>query len=237
MRTKTLALSALLGMLGTAALVAQTNVYSLNAVGYVNVTFPAGTYTILTCPLICSPDNTLNSVLPDTNAQYKKALVYQYSGGAYTVTENGVGTGADPSGWGGGGADVTLNPGQAVFFYNPTAADMQATFVGQVPQGSLTNALIPGYNLVGSIVPTSGDLPTNSITQLTNYTKHDFVYTYDPVAGYSGQDSVVAPGNGSGYNNQWTGGDPVTTNVTQGFWYFNNSAATNNWVETFSVNP
>jgi len=229
-------LSALLGALGSVSVMAQTNVYSLNAVGYINVTFPAGTYTILTCPLIASPDNTLNTLLNDTNGQYRHAQVYQFSGGTYTVTESGVSTAADPSGWATGGADVTINPGQAVFFYNPTAAAMSATFVGTVPTGSLTNALNPGYNLVGSIVPASGDIATNSLIGLTNYTKHDFVYTYDPVNGYSSQDSVVAPGNGTGYNNEWTLGDPVTTNVAQGFFYYNNATGTNyGWVENYSV--
>ncbi len=57
MRTKTLALSAILGALGTAAALAQsTNVYSINSVGYINTTFPASSYTILTCPLICGTD-------------------------------------------------------------------------------------------------------------------------------------------------------------------------------------
>jgi hypothetical protein len=130
---------------------------------------------------------------------------------------------------------VKINPGQAVFFYNPTASAMTATFVGTVPTGSLTNALAPGFNLVGSIVPASGDLATNSIMSLTNYTKHDYVYTYDPVAGYSGQDSVVASGNGTGYNNQWTAGDPIVSNVYDGFWYFNNAATTNYWIENYSV--
>jgi hypothetical protein len=234
MRTKTLLLSALLGAIGSISVHAQS-VYSLNAVGYINVTFAAGTYTILTCPLQASPDNTLNTLLPNTNGQYKKAQVYQYTGGSYTVTEFGVSTNANATGWATGGADVTINPGQAVFFYNPTASAMTATFVGTVLTGPVTNALIPGYNLVGSMVPASGDLATNSIMSLTNYTKHDFVYTYDPASGYSGQDSVVAPGIGTGYNNEWTLGDPIVSNVYDGFWYFNNASTNNNWVENYSV--
>jgi hypothetical protein len=72
---------------------------------------------------------------------------------------------------------------------------------------------------------------------LTNYTKHDFVYTFDPVAGYSGQDSVVAPGNGQAgsYLQEWTLGDPIISNVYDGFWYFNNALTNNFWVENYSV--
>lgn len=236
MRTKTVLMTALLGALSGVSAMAQTNVYSQNAVGYINVTFPPGSYTILTCPLIGNPDNTLNTMLSDTNGQFKHAQVYAFAGGTYTVTEVGVSTNADPSGWGGGGADVTLSPGSAVFFYNPTATTMSNTFIGTVPTGSLTNALNPGYNLVGSIVPASGDIASNSIIGLTNYTKHDFVYTYDPINGYSGQDSVVAPGNGTGYDNEWTGGDPIVASDSTGFFYYNFSSSTNyGWVENFSV--
>jgi hypothetical protein len=238
MRTKILALSAVLGALSSVSVMAQTNVYSQNAVGYINVTFPANSYTVLTCPLICSPDNTLNTVLPNTNGQYKKAKVYAFSGGNYTVTEIGSATSVAPTGWSGGGSDITLTPGSAVFFYNSTAAAMSATMVGTVPQGSLTNTLIPGYNLVGSIVPASGDLCSNSITVLTNIFKKDFVYTYDPTnGGYSGKDIVSAPGNGSGYNGQWNGGDPVIDQVGYGFFYYNNQGTNNPWVENFSINP
>jgi hypothetical protein len=247
MRTKTLALSALLGMLSSASLMAQsTNVYSLNAVGYINTTFPAQSYTILTCPLIAGVDangvtNSLNVVLNNTNnngAAYKHATVFQMAGGIYTVTEAGVGTAANASGWAGGGSDVTLNPGQAVFFYNSTTAAMSATFVGTVPQGSLTNTLTPGYNLVGSIVPTSGDLSSNSIMAATFMVKHDFVFTYDPTnGGYGPKDAIVAPGVGSGYNNEWTAGDPIIDQVSYGFFYWNNQATNETWVENFSVNP
>jgi hypothetical protein len=235
MRTKTLLLSALLGALVSVS-VHEQNVYSHNSVGYINVTFAPGTYTILTVPLVGSPDNTLNTLLPNTNGQYKKAQVFAFSGGAFTITEIGVSTNANASGWATGGADVSLTPGSAVWFYNPTTAAMTATFVGTVLTGPVTNALIPGFNLVGSMVPASGDLATNSIMSLTNYTKHDYVYTYDPAsAQYSGQDSVVAPGNGTGYDNEWTLGDPIISNVYDGFWYFNNATTNNNWVENYSV--
>jgi hypothetical protein len=212
------------------------------------VTFPANSYTILTDPLIASPDNTLNTVLPNVNGQYKKAKVYAFSGGNYTVTETGAGTTANPSGWNGGGADITLNPGQAVFFYNSTSAAMSATFVGTVPQTStsiaspnftagLTNTFTPGYNLVGSIVPASGDL-SEGLAGLTNIFKKDFVYTYDPTnGGYSAKDTVTAPGVGTGYNSQWNGGDPIIDQVGYGFFYYDNQGTNETWVQNFSVNP
>jgi len=250
MRTKTLALSAVLSALGTASLVAQTNVYSLNAVGYINVTIPPG-FSIVTCPLIVGADpahptvtNDLNVVLPNPlpSAPYGNVVVYQFLSGRYTSIENGN-TASYSGGWAGGGADVTLNPGQAVFVSNPNAA-ITATFVGTVPQGSLTNALAPGYNLVGSIVPVSGDLVTNTIPNLDSFTHNSGDYVlffnsttqrYANAVGYS----YGAWVGGTGHN-----GDPASIAVSEGFFYYNasgpggtGSETSQNWVENFSINP
>jgi len=200
---------------------AQTNVYSLNAVGYITVTLPAASYTMLTDPLVETPDNTLNTVLPNTAGAYKKAKVYFFSGGSFGAPISGLATS-----WSDGGGDV-LAPGHAVFFYNSTATAMTATFVGQVPTGSLTNTLTPGYNLVSSIVPAQGDLVTNPITLLPA-TKKDFVYTYDPTAGYSAKESFSAAG--------WSA-HPTLNQTGYGFYFFNNQATNENWVENFTINP
>jgi hypothetical protein len=253
MRTKTLALSALLGLLGSASLMAQsTNVYSINAVGYVNVTLFPG-YNIITCPLICSPDNTIATLLNNTNAQYQsgkgantlRSQVYQMTGGIYTGNDVSDKT-VTPSGWQGGGV-VTMNPGQAIFFFNPeplgTGSNMYATFVGTVPQatnGPLTNALNSGFNLIGSIVPEVGDLMTNAITNLSitsmTSTKFDYIYTYDPT-----YNSNSLAQNGYSSENQYTKSgwsyDTQLATVTTGFFYFNNNAASNYWVENFVINP
>jgi hypothetical protein len=242
MRTKTMILSALLGALGSVSVMAQTNVYSLNAVGYVNALIPPG-FSILTCPLIASPDNTLNTLLPNTNNVYGgpnggspyHTQVYAFSGGAYTVIESAVSTGANASGWSAGGL-TTINPGQAVFIYNPLTTNESATFVGTVPTGSLTNVLSPAYNLVGSIVPASGDIVTNPIMNFTNGQKQDQVFTFDTNA----QNFVIfnyTPALG-GWSSSGTLTNPTTITPAQGFFYYNNTAfqtLTNYWVENYSV--
>jgi len=225
-------LSALLGALGSVSVMAQTNVYSLNAVGYINVTLLPG-YNIITCPLIASPDNTIATVLNNTNGQFQSgarnvASVFQFTGGTYSASDNADAANA-PSGWAGGGT-ITMNPGQAIFFYNPTTTNMLATFVGTVPTGSVTNSLYPGYNLVGSVVPVSGDIVTNSISQFTNGQSSgrtsDALYTYAPGIGYS--IDIYAAG-------AWASGDPVLTNVYEGFFFDNAFSTTNNWIENYSV--
>jgi hypothetical protein len=232
MRTKTIVLSALLGALGSVSVMAQTNVYSLNVVGYISVTMAPG-YNIITCPLIASPDNTIATLLNNTNAQYQSgarsaAQVFQFTGGTYSASDT-ASAGNAPSGWAGDGT-ITINPGQAVFFYNPTATNMSATFVGTVPTGLMTNALAPGYNLVGSIVPVTGDIVTNSISDFTNGASSgrssDQIFTYAPGVGYS-----VNTYTGSG----WGGGDPVLTNAYEGFFFVNAFSTTNYWVEDYTV--
>jgi hypothetical protein len=228
MRTKTMLLSALLGTLGSVSLMAQsTNVYSQNAVGYINVTIQPG-FNIVSCPLICSPDNTLNTLMPNASGLFKGWSVYfNTKGQGYTQTETGAKTS-----WASGGTNV-ISPGSAVFVRNTSGSNVTVTFVGQVPQGLMTNVLVPGFNLVGSIVPTSGNLVTNPITQLTNAVKGDTVYVSDPINGYTSPGGTyVAAKNGG-----WATGQPVVPNVAEGFFYQNNNGVNLNWVENFSVNP
>jgi len=270
MRTKTLALSAVLGLLGSASLMAQsTNVYSINAVGYINVTLYPG-YNLITCPLVCSPDNTLNTLLNNTNGQYQigsgrtlsGAIVFQYINGVGYVAGDSAKSTVAPGGWAGGGTNTIL-PGQAIWFLSPVAfggSNMSATFVGQVPQTgayNLTNTLYPGYNLVGSAVPMSGDLITNGISLIgTNIasgtlslgpTAGDTIFVYDPTSnGAGGQGGYATGQNGTfsvnrqgkvSWNAFGASPDPGTATVYEGFWYLNNGANPNNWTENFTINP
>jgi hypothetical protein len=60
-----------------------------------------------------------------------------------------------PSGWTGGGATVSLNPGEGILVLI-AGADLTNTFVGEVLQGSLTNSFSAGYQQKGNLVPDSG---------------------------------------------------------------------------------
>jgi hypothetical protein len=220
MRTKTLLLSALLGALGSVSVHAQ-NVYSLNAVGYINVTAPPG-FSIAACPLIASPNNTISNLLNNSSGQFARVKVYSFSTSSGYSIDTGTG-----SGWLEGGTN-TLNPGQAVFISNPNTTNIVITFVGTVPSGPMTNVLSPGFNLVSSIVPASGDLVTNSITSYTNANGHDKLFTYTPGTGYT---TYTATGAAT-----WLGGnDPTIANVGEGFFYENSTVTPINWVENYSV--
>jgi len=228
-------LSALLGTLGSVSLMAQsTNVYSLNAVGYINVTLSAG-YNLITCPLITSPDNTVGTLFNNSNHVWNGSSVDFFSPttGYAGNTDSASARATNANGWANGGTNVAA-PGVGFWFVSPVATNV--TFVGTVPQGSITNTLVTGYNLVASAVPTSGDLCTNSITKLTNYNVGDSVDVYIPGTGYAGTVYQSSKRGTTGYNGNWGAtGDPTTPNVYQAFFYVN-SGPTVNWVENFSVN-
>jgi hypothetical protein len=262
MRTKTLALSALLGMLGSASVMAQ-NVYSVNAVGYINVTIPPG-FSILTCPLVSSPDNTLNTLLPNLQvaggnspSTYAGLTVFQLNGhGGFNVDV----ASSYSAGWVNGGT-LAINPGTAVFLDNVfyplssgASGTFSATLVGSVPSsasGLFTNVLTPGFNLVGSIIPVTGDLQTSSILNLPNNLvnggalpstlENDTVYFYN--ATYNGHAQIgFEAAQAYSYSAGWSGGtgpggDPSIPAVSQGFYFDNVSSQNVNWVENFTLNP
>jgi hypothetical protein len=239
MRTKTMLLSALLGTLGGISVHAQ-NVYSLNAVGYINVTVAPG-FNIISCPLITAPDpitgtpNTIGTLLPNNANQLAQATVWSFDPalpGSYTNDTASTKGNSNTNGWKNGG-QITMAPGQAVWFDNPFTTNLTFTFVGTVPSGSLTNTLNTGFNLVSSILPMSGDLVTNSLSMFTNPTSQDTVWLYTPaITNYTTYTYTKKSG-------VWTLGgggtsDPIIPSVGAGFWY-QTTAASISWVESYSV--
>jgi hypothetical protein len=241
MRTKTLALSAMFSALGTASLVAQANVYSINAVGYINVTLPVG-YSIVACQLQTT-NNTIAGLfnnLSPTPGQLAgcKVLKYNTAGSPTYFSDVAQSSSYNSTGWANNGT-LTLNPGEAIWFDNGTGHLLTNTFVGTVPQGTMTVPLVTGFQMISSPVPFSGDLFT--VAGLTNYvfpgTKVE-AFQGNPGASPSGtgyNSYVATTSGGTGYLNQWSPGDPTLT-VGEGFWYDSPAGATP-WVQIFSINP
>jgi hypothetical protein len=223
MRTKTMLISALLGSLGSIAVMAQTNVYSLNAVGYINVTLEPG-FNIISCPLIATPDNRINTLLSNTNGQYKKMQVWSFNPTNNPQYAEELGSGG---GWSLGGI-TTINPGQAVWFNNTSTNVLTATFVGTVPTSVTTTLYADSFNLVSSAIPAAGDIVTNSLMLFTNQVKKDQVWTYNPLTNPQYTEYLATAGG-------WPSGDPQEANVGGGFWYLNNQATNNYWVQNYSV--
>jgi hypothetical protein len=241
MRTKTLILSGVVAALTSASVMAQ--VYSLNAVGYINVSVPNG-FSIIADQLYANgqgvaqflsgmPTNINNTPgLLDTqllDGAHNGVTFFKLSGSGYAIVT------ANQSGWTAAGANkatqISLNPGEGIYVYNPFATNITLTFVGTVAQGAtLTNTMSAGFNMVSSIVPQSGAV--DSVLGLTPV-KGDtaFLLTSSGFAIYSwsGTGWVTA---GSA-----TPGSVPTPAVGQGFFYYANIAtgATEVWTRSFTI--
>jgi hypothetical protein len=206
MKTKSLLAAGLLMAATAASSVAQT-VYSVNAVGFVNVTIPPG-FSIVCNPLEGAV-NTAPALFPSVPIG---TTLYKFSSGGFSLNTFGF------SGW--GSTTETYVPGEGFFVKNPTATAYTNTFVGNVKQGTLTTPVSSGFSLVGSQVPQSGLVVTDLQAPVAQF---ETVYRYDG-AGY--QPYVL------GFSG-WNPSEP-TLNVGEGFFIKKNSPG--NWTRVFSVN-
>jgi len=211
MRTKALLCAAALAV-GTVSMMAQSNVYSLNVVGYYNLPITAGQWYLIANQLNTT-NNSIGAVLanaPD-GAQLQK-----YSGSYQPYVYDALQPGWTPDG------NATLNPGEGAFFKSPQATTI--TFVGEVLQGNLTNTLpINAYAIRSSMVPQAGipsvlAIPGEDGDQLQTYRGGSYQpYVYD----------ALQPG--------WTPTDP-NLNVGEAFFYKKSpTAVTSQWVRNFTV--
>jgi len=206
-------MTAVLGAASIATSLAQT-VYSVNAVGYVNVTVPAGQFALLANPLKAAT-NTIAALLADAPSG-TQVFVYDPATGQFTSTAK-RGTVWQPA------LTTTLEPGAGFFVKNAGTAAFNITFVGEVVQGTdLTVNYVAGFNLLGSIVPQTGKLETDLGFKAA---ANDQVFTFDPATG--GYASSTKRGTA------WVGGEPTVT-VGNGFWLKAGTAGS--WKRSFSVN-
>jgi hypothetical protein len=165
------------------------------------------------------------------------------------------------AGWNSGGT-IAVNPGTAIFVDNvfvplSSGQNYSATFVGSVPSSSsglFTNVLTPGLNLVGSIIPVTGDMQTSSILNFQNTVVNggsnpstlagDSVLFFDSTynSHIGGQGAFDETAQAYSYSSGWSGGagpngDPVIASVSTGFYFINTAAGNINWVENFTLNP
>lgn len=153
MRTKTLVIAAALLAAGVASSLAQSNVYSLNVVGYVNTVIVGDAkYTAVANPLDAEA-NTLGALLGSL-PNGSQVLKYNPALSDY----ESYGKVAFGTGWTGGGEAVSLAPGEGVLILTPAgSANVTNTFVGEVMQGSALTVNLPaGYKMIGNMVPDSG---------------------------------------------------------------------------------
>jgi len=156
MRTKSLILGAALLAAGVASSMAQSNVYSLNIVGYVNLQLTNG-FNLISNPLDLDgtgTNNTLTTVF-GTNLP-SGSQVYKFSGGGYNTSDGYI----SGVGWLAGGT-LSMNPGEGASVSVPSSATV--TIVGQVLQGSptpTTNKYSAGFSILSSQAPLAGGIQT-----------------------------------------------------------------------------
>jgi len=214
MRTKTLLLTAAVLTAGLAASVAQS-VYSVNAVGYVNKSLVAG-YTLISNPLN-GTNNLLSTILPIVP---EDTIVLKWD----SATQS-FGTPSQYYGGLGWLPDTTLNPGEGAFINSPTATTV--TFVGEVPQGNLTNQISGNYSLLAHVVPQSISLANPSVN--FPVLEDDLVLFWDTAT-----QSFATPLQYYGTLG-WLPNEPVPA-VAEGFFYNTAPSAARSWGRTFSVN-
>jgi len=189
---------------------AQT-VYSVNAVGYVNLGLPTG-FSIIANPLVAS-DNSVKALFAGSEAKMADGTtIYKFTGSAYTVNTFEFGAWSNPT--------QTLVPGEGAFIFVPTGGAFTNTFVGEVSAGSLTNSVPTGFSIKSSQVPQAGLLQTDlkypadegdTVYQFNNATKGYKVATYEFGA--------------------WS----AEPNVKVGEGFFIKPTAARSWKRTFSI--
>jgi len=233
MRTKVLICAAALAA-SLASSMAQ-NVYSLNVVGYVNITIPPSQSAVICNPLDATMGGTItggnditNLFTPNTGNPQSGSSIYQFNGpGGNYLPASTYSAGLKRF-----SPNFTMNPGYGVLYFNNSSITPTViTFVGQVEQGTYNVATVPASTsaILGSPVPIGGSI-SNSTTVL-GMVPHtgDAIYTFNAAGGSWNSASTYSTG-----LKKFT--PDTTINPGQGFLYFNNNAAAAQvWVSNFTV--
>jgi len=208
MRTKTLLLSAAVGAAGLLA--ADAQVYSVNSVGYINLSIPVG-FSLIANQLDAA-DNSVGAIMP---AVPIGTTLYKWNGTGYDINNFSF------AGW--GNPAMTLNPGEGAFIKNTSASPINVTLVGEVPQLADSNISVPaGFSIVSSTVPQSGAL--DAVLEFPAALGDSFYLWSNSANGYSIFNFSFA-----GF-----GGNPPVPLVGESFFVKKQVAA--DWVRNFTVN-
>ena len=219
MRTKTLLLTAALSAAGIATSMAQ--VYSVNAVGYVNTTLLPG-FNLVSNPLDNKAGNTIANLFGNgiQGTVPDGLVVYYYD----SATDNFVtaiytfGIFEPPN-----AASQVIPVGEGAFVFNPGTGNLTNTFVGEVAQGTASNQALPaGFSIKASTVAVAGTATELELPAQPG----DVIYKWDAVA-----DSYV-PFLADPFGGGWAPSPNIA--VGEAFFLFKNAAGT--WTRDFDVN-
>jgi hypothetical protein len=227
----------------------MAQVYSVNAVGYVNVQVPgenrpnaAGKLAILANPLKGTND-TIATVLPfPEDGSADGVTVYRWDPAIQGYRDSATFvSGAGPWLTGPGDPNPVLPPGEGFWILNPSPTPLNITFVGDVPQGPDSNGVqIPGGNrlgMLGSKVPQAARLGFTGVAGTLEFPGNigDTVYLWDRVTqGYRDSYTFLDPETGWLHSTETDPNGPIIQ-VGEGFWTLRGEAA-GVWNRNFSVN-
>jgi hypothetical protein len=247
MRTKTLLLTAAVGMVGVATSLAQ--VYSVNAVGYVNITIPTGGAFALIANPLNGTNNDWNTVLPlPDDAVGTVAYRWLPEAGAAGGLSDAITYLGTAAGWFDslGGSPAPLNPGEAIYIQALSGSgspSLAITFVGDVPQGTLATPLGGSgkYTPKGSVVPQSAPAGAPGVAGTLELPCEvgDLIYLFGPnptkpTPGFS--EAYTYIGEGQWFEPDGSVGSGPVIPVGFGFWFQQVSGTATSWTRTFSVN-
>jgi hypothetical protein len=224
MRTKALLCAA--GMLAAAATsMAQSNVYSLNVVGYINIPYTNG-FQMVANQLHSDSTGTNNTVggvfgtnLPTGTQVYGFSTTSGYA--TATLIANGTWTGGQPV------VNESLSAGRGVWLRIPGASGTggNVTIVGEVKQGTTGVPIATGFQISSLVPPLSTTIKT-----AMGYPAGtgDRVFQFSNATGYLPTRTYLASGS-------WTPTEP-TPAVGESFWISRAAAnGATTWNQTYNV--
>jgi hypothetical protein len=203
----------------------MAQVYSVNAVGYVNTDLQTG-FNLISNPLNNTAGNTIQNLFGTgwNGAIPGGTIVYYFNSttDAFVIAsyEELFGVFDPPA----AGSQV-VPPGEGVFIFVGGTTPQKVTFVGEVPQGAASNSQIPaGFSIRGSTVPTAGPISGMGFPAADG----DIIYEWNPAT-----DQYII----STFQQLFGGWDPQEPNIAVGeaFWVSKTGTGAA-WNRNFTVN-
>jgi hypothetical protein len=191
---KILLASALVLAIAVSAAVAQGEVLSQNAVGYIKVNIPAGKFAAVAQPL-----NNMGKV---ENKFGETSIAQDAPQGSWvyfwdTTLQGWDGGMKGGKGWAGGQSNKVIAAGEGFFLKSPK--DAEVTITGEVPAEPTLDRVIPGNKAFGAIAnPYPVDFKFGESDTAKNATQGSWVYFWD--MNLQGWDGGMKGGKG------WAGG-------------------------------
>ncbi len=213
MKTKALLLTVAIGAAGVATSMAQ--VYSQNAVGYINLSVPNG-FSMIANQLVQANGYSLSNLFPNPAPA---TTIYKFTGTGYQIStfdDADLVWTPNPS--------STVDLGTGVFILSPGPQTL--TLVGEVPQGTLTTPTPTGFSIRSSQVPQQATVAALGLVGQPNDVIYKMVSGAYQIFTFDDADLVWTPGAAAG----------PTINVGEGFFLNKAPGGSTSWVRTFSVN-